>query len=189
MLDRLRSRLNSYFVSLGNAFAKVVLSPTVWTFVGFVFALLAGAAYWSSGRGGEFAAGVLILASGFFDIVDGAVARVTGRVSKRGAFLDSNLDRAAEVAIYFGLLAGHFSTGLLVVLALSFSLLVSYARAKGDSLGVSLSGVGVGERSERLLVLAFSSLVGYTYWGVVVVVVIAGFTFAERVFRASRALA
>jgi archaetidylinositol phosphate synthase len=113
---------------------------------------------------------------------------VVGRVSKRGAFLDSTLDRLAEVAIYLGLLVGGFSTGPWVLLALSLSLLVSYTRAKADSLGMSLSGVGIGERSERLLVLAFSSILGLTYWGVVLVAVIAGFTFVERAYRASKAL-
>ncbi len=188
MLDRIRSRLASYLVVLGKTFAGVVLSPTIWTFTGLVFAVLAGTAYWSSGYAGGLAAGVLILISGFFDIVDGAVARVTGRVSKRGAFLDSTLDRLAEVAIYFGLLMGGFSTGPLVLLALSFSLLVSYTRAKADSLGVSLSGVGIGERSERLLVLAFSSILGYAYYGVIIVIFLAAFTFVERTYRASRSL-
>ncbi|HME18575.1 MAG TPA: CDP-alcohol phosphatidyltransferase family protein, partial [Nitrososphaerales archaeon] len=126
--------------------------------------------------------------SGFFDIVDGAVARVTGKVSKKGAFLDSTLDRLAEVAIYLGLLLGGFSTGPIVLLALSFSLLVSYTRAKADALGTSLSGVGIGERSERLLVLALASLLGLAYWGVVAVAVIAAFTFAERTIRAARSL-
>lgn len=189
MLDRVRAKLNSYFAALGRAFARVMPHPTAWTVIGLVLALLAGAAYWSSGYAAGLAAGVLILASGFFDVVDGAVARVAGKVSKRGAFLDSTLDRLAEVAIYLGLLAGGFSTGLWVVVALSFSLLVSYTRAKADSLGTSLSGVGIGERSERLLVLAFSSVLGQVYWGVVIVAIIAGFTFAERTYRASRALA
>ncbi len=188
MLDRVRARLNAYLVALGRTFASVVLSPTIWTFVGLVFAVLAGAAYWSSGYAGELTAGVLILVSGFFDIVDGAVARVTGKISKQGAFLDSTLDRLAEVAIFFGLLEGGFSTGPFVLLALSFSLLVSYTRAKADSLGTSLSGVGIGERSERLLVLAFASILGYAYWGVLIVIVLAVFTFVERTYRASVSL-
>jgi archaetidylinositol phosphate synthase len=130
-----------------------------------------------------------VLASGWFDIVDGAVARVTGRTSKRGAFLDSTLDRVAEVAVFVGILAGGYAQPLYVLLALSLSLLVSYTRAKADSLGVSLSGVGIGERSERLLVLAIASLVGLVQWGVVVVALIAGYTFLERVLKGTRSLA
>jgi archaetidylinositol phosphate synthase len=188
MLDRVRVKLGSYFVSLGRAFGRAVPSPTFWTGVGLAFAVLAGVSYWSSGLMGEVVAGVLILVSGFFDVVDGAVARATGRVSKRGAFLDSTLDRVAEVAIYAGLLAGGFATGMLALAALSLSLLVSYTRAKADALGTSLSGVGIGERSERLIVLAISSILGLAYWGVVVVAVIAGFTFVERTYRAAKSL-
>jgi archaetidylinositol phosphate synthase len=188
MLDRLRARIDSLLTALGRVFARAVPSPTTWTLIGLVLAFAAGCAYWSGGRSGELAAGVLILGSGFFDIVDGAVARSTGRVSKRGAFLDSTLDRVAEVALYLGLFAGGISTGALVLSALSLSLLVSYTRAKADSLGMSLSGIGIGERSERLLVLALFSILGEADWGVVIVAAIATFTFAERTYRAAAAL-
>ena len=150
--------------------------------------MAAGVAYWSSGYKGELLGGLLILVSGFFDIVDGAVARATDRVSKQGAFLDSTLDRVAEVAIYSGILLGGFANPLLVLLALSLSLLVSYTRAKADSLGVSLSGVGVGERSERLLALSILSILGFAGYGVLLVLLLAAVTFLERVSRASRAL-
>jgi archaetidylinositol phosphate synthase len=188
MLDRLRGRLNSSLLSLGNAFAAFGLSPTVWTGIGFFFAVLAGAGFYLTGYRGEFLGGLLILGSGFFDIVDGAVARATNRVSKAGAFLDSTLDRAAEVAIFGGILLGSYTSPLVVLLSLSFSLLVSYTRAKGDSLGVSLSGVGIGERSERLVVLAVASLLGVVDLGVFAVLLMAGYTFLERTFRAARAL-
>lgn len=173
---------------VGRGFSKVSPTPTSWTIVGLVLSALSGGAYSRGGYSGQLAGGILILAAGWFDIVDGAVARVTARVSKRGAFLDSTLDRVAEFAIYFGILAGGLAPPLLVLTALSLSLLVSYTRAKGDALGVKLSGVGIGERSERLLVLAVASLVGYASWGVTIVALIAGYTFVERSFKASAAL-
>ena len=188
MLDRLRARLNNTLLSIGLALSRAGLSPTSWTFVGFVISLAAAFAYWSSGYRGELLGGVLILVSGFFDIVDGAVARATDTVSKRGAFLDSTLDRVAEVAVYSGILLGGFASPLLVLLALSFSLLVSYTRAKADSLGVSLSGVGIGERSERLLALSILSIIGFAELGVLLVALLAAVTFVVRIFRASRAL-
>jgi archaetidylinositol phosphate synthase len=188
MLDRLRARLGKSLLSVGLTLSKMGLSPTSWTFVGLLFSLAAGVAYWSSGYKGELLGGLLILVSGFFDIVDGAVARATDRVSKQGAFLDSTLDRVAEVAIYSGILLGGFANPLLVLLALSLSLLVSYTRAKADSLGVSLSGVGVGERSERLLALSILSILGFAGYGVLLVLLLAAVTFLERVSRASRAL-
>lgn len=121
-----------------------------------------------------------IIISGTFDVLDGAVARVTERVSKSGSFNDSTLDRVAEVAIYAGIIYGSYTSSILVLLALSFSLLVSYARAKGDSLLVTLSGVGIGERAERLIVLVFFSVIGFVWIGVVVVLILAIITFFQR---------
>ncbi|HXY56635.1 MAG TPA: CDP-alcohol phosphatidyltransferase family protein [Nitrososphaerales archaeon] len=188
MLDRLRARLESTLTSVGKGFAGIMASPTGWTIVGLAVSLLAAVAYATSGFRGEFIGGVLVLVAGGFDIVDGAVARVTGRTSKRGAFLDSTLDRVAEVALFAGVLVGGYSYPLVVLSALSLSLLVSYTRAKGDALGVTLSGVGIGERSERLLIIAVLSIVGLTYWGVILVLLVALYTFLERTYRAIRAL-
>jgi archaetidylinositol phosphate synthase len=173
---------------MGFALSKTGLSPTSWTIFGLLVSLAAGGAYWSSGYRGELAGGLLILLSGFFDLVDGAVARATNTVSKKGAFLDSTLDRVAEVAVYSGILLGGYASPMWVLLALSLSLLVSYTRAKADSLGVSLSGVGIGERSERLLALSILSIVGFAGVGVIVVALLAAITFVERVSRASAAL-
>lgn len=186
MLDRLRGRLQSSLDRVGRAFARVSPSPTSWTIVGVAASSLAALAYTTRGYQGELVGGLLILVAGWFDIVDGAVARATERESKRGAFLDSNLDRVAEVLIFLGILIGRHATSLWVVIALSASLLVSYARAKGDSLGVTLSGIGIGERSERLLLLSVASLVGFAGWGVVLVALVAGLAYLERTWRATR---
>ena len=188
MLDRLRTRLQSFLTSVGGWFARLETSATAWTFVGLIISFLAAAAYSRSGFDSEVLGGVLVLVAGWFDLVDGAVARATGRTSKRGAFLDSTLDRVAEVALFAGILIGGYSTPTLVLLALSMSLLVSYTRAKGDALSVALSGVGIGERSERLLIIAISSLVGYVGWGIVAVLIVAVYTFLERTYRAARTL-
>jgi len=188
VLDRLRARLEGSLAAVGGVFARLEPSPTAWTMVGLVLSIIAAAAYSTSGYAGEALGGVLVLVAGWFDLVDGAVARVTGRTSKKGAFLDSTLDRAAEVALFAGILVGGYSTPLLVLLGLSASLLVSYTRAKGDALGVPLSGVGIGERSERLLVLAVLSILGLAGWGVIVVLVLATYTFLERSYRAVRIL-
>jgi archaetidylinositol phosphate synthase len=188
VLDRLRGRLEAYLGLVGEWFSRVEASPTAWTIVGLAFSVLSGVAYFYAGYWGQLVGGILILAAGWFDIVDGAVARVTDKVSKRGAFLDSTLDRVAEVAIFLGILAGGLAPPELVLSALSLSFLVSYTRAKGDALGIRLSGVGIGERSERLLILAVASIAGYSWWGVVLVALVAGYTFLERTYRASRIL-
>jgi archaetidylinositol phosphate synthase len=185
VLDRLRGSLATLLASLGSAAARVIPSPTAWTLIGFVFAVLAFLYY-----GGDHpaTAGVMVILSGFFDVLDGAVARATGRTSARGAFLDSTLDRVSEVLVFLGILVGGYISPFFVLLAISFSLLVSYTRAKGDALGVSLAGVGVGERSERLLVLIVTSLLSIVALGVLIIVVIAFITFVQRTVKVSRAL-
>ena len=182
MLDRLRGSLGKALASTGREASRVVPNPTAWTAVGLLFAVFAFAYYW---RGDQAIGGVLLAASGLFDVLYGAVARATGRTSDRGAFLDSTLDRVSEVMIFLGILLGAYVDPLLVLLALASSLLVSYTRAKGDALGVNLAGLGIGERSERLLVLIVSSLAGVVGIGVAIVAVLALVTFVQRTLAVS----
>lgn len=147
--------------------------------MGFLFSVLAGVLY--AIRPAEpYLGAISLVISGTFDVLDGAVARSTHRVSKAGSFNDSTLDRLAEVSVYAGIIYGMYTDPILVLLALSFSLLVSYTRAKGDSLGISLSGIGIGERAERLLVLIAFSLLGLVWIAIPVVLAIAFVTFVQR---------
>lgn len=181
----MRGSLGAALASLGKSASKLIPSPTAWTVVGLLFAVLAFAFY---GGRHPFLAGLLLAVSGFFDILDGAVARATGKTSQLGAFLDSTLDRVAEVLVYLGIIIGGYTSPSLVLVALSFSLLVSYTRAKGDALGVSLAGIGVGERSERLVVLIVASLLGTVWLGVLIVALLALITFVQRTVAVSKAL-
>ena len=165
--------------SIGRSLGSTGLSPTFWTFLGFALSVLAGLLF--ALRPSEpYLAALALVISGVFDVLDGAVARVMHRVSKSGSFNDSTLDRLAELAVYAGIIYGNYTTPIIVLLALGFSLLVSYTRAKGDALGVSLSGIGIGERAERLIVLIVFSLVAYVWIGVWIVLVIAFVTFVQR---------
>jgi archaetidylinositol phosphate synthase len=184
-LDRLRGSLASVLSKVGASAARVIPSPTAWTLVGLAFAVLASVYF---AEGNPPLAGLFLLLSGFFDVVDGAVARATGRTSPRGAFLDSTLDRVSEVLVYLGIIWGNPAVAFVVLLALSMSLLVSYSRAKGDALGVNLAGVGIGERSERLVVLIVTSFLSLVVLGVVIVAAIAFLTFIERTIKVTRAL-
>ena len=188
MLDNLRKSLAPVTSALGGFFAGVWPNPTGWTFVGFAVSVAAAWGFSIPGYAGQLLGGSLVLTSGFFDIVDGSVARKVGRVTKRGSFLDSTLDRLSEVVVFGGIMLGGRAGDLSVLAALSLSLLVSYTRAKGDALGISLSGVGVGERSERLLVLSLAAILGSTGYGVILVAILAGLTFLERAIRAARLL-
>jgi archaetidylinositol phosphate synthase len=127
--------------------------------------------------------GIVLLISGFFDIVDGTVARVTKSSSRKGSFLDSSLDKLSEVAVFLGLAIGDLAEPLLCMIALSLSLIVSYIRARAESLGIELKGIGIGERAERLLILAIIGMIpisGAMQWAVVIVSIIAGITIVQR---------
>ncbi|MFB5604903.1 MAG: CDP-alcohol phosphatidyltransferase family protein [Nitrosarchaeum sp.] len=180
MLNNLRGVLQPALEKIGKAFASTGLSPNFWTSVGLVFALASALVYGLSIEFGLIIGGILLLISGFFDMVDGQVARATGKTSQKGSYLDSMFDKIAEVAIFLGLLIGGYAEPYLILLAITLSLLVSYARAKSDALNIKLQGIGIGERAERLLVIAIIGIIGYMEPAVIIVVIIAGITLIQR---------
>lgn len=186
MLNNLRGTLQPILEKIGKAFASTGLSPNFWTFVGLVFAIASAVVYGMGIEYGLVIGGVLLLVSGFFDMIDGQVARVTGKTSKKGSYLDSMFDKIAEVAIFLGLLTGGYAEPYLVMLAITLSLLVSYARAKSDALNINMQGIGIGERAERLLVIAILGIIGYIEPAVMIVVVIAGITLIQRMITTAK---
>lgn len=133
------------------------VSPTAVNALGVVFGAAAGISF---ANGDVNLGGWFVLLGGCADVLDGRIARAQGRDSDVGAFLDSTLDRYAEVGAFVGLAVLFRSSpvGLaVVVIALGGSLLVSYARARGESLGV-VCKVGVMQRAERLLLVGFGGI-------------------------------
>jgi len=132
------------------------LTPFFYNLVAVACGLGSGYAYAT----GHFPiAGWLVFLSGLADVFDGEVARATHCADARGAFLDSTLDRFSEFFAFVGL-AYYFSSGwqaVAIVTALGGSLLVSYTRARGESVGV-LCKVGVMQRAERMLLLGIASI-------------------------------
>ena len=181
MLNNLRNSLQPHLEKLGNSFASTGISPTGWSVIGLVFAFASAFFYGWNMEFSLIIGGIVLLAAGFFDIVDGQVARATKKITKTGGFLDSVFDKIAEVAIFFGILVGGFAEPYLVFLAISLSLLVSYTRSKAESLGVKLQGIGIGERAERLLVIAIVGIIGFMEYAVIIVIIIAGITFVQRI--------
>ena len=181
MLNNLRNSLQPHLEKLGNSFASTGISPTGWSVIGLVFAFASAFFYGWNMEFSLIIGGIVLLAAGFFDIVDGQVARATKKITKTGGFLDSVFDKIAEVAIFFGILVGGFAEPYLVFLAISLSLLVSYTRSKAESLGIKLQGIGIGERAERLLVIAIVGIIGFMEYAVIIVIIIAGITFVQRI--------
>jgi archaetidylinositol phosphate synthase len=191
LLNRFREKLIPISTLIGNNFGSLGLSPTFWSMLGFGFAILSsiffGLTNFLNQQGIEFPsqifASILLLISGFFDIVDGSVARVMKKSTTKGAFLDSNFDKVSEALIFIGIAIGGLSNPILAMIALSTSILVSYLRAKAESLGIELKGVGIGERAERLLILSicgFIPISGSIQWGVIIIILISGFSFLQR---------
>ena len=100
MLNNLRDTLRPTLEKIGKGFASTGLSANFWTFVGLAFALVSAVVYGMGIEYGLILGGVLLLVSGFFDMVDGQVARATGKTSKKGEYLDSMFDKISEVAIF-----------------------------------------------------------------------------------------
>ena len=182
VLNNLRDALKPTLEKIGRGFASTGLSPNFWTAVSLAFALVAATIYALDGavEFGLILGGILLLISGFFDMVDGQVARVTGKTSPKGSYLDSMFDKIAEVAIFLGILIGGYAEPYLVLLAITLSLLVSYARAKSELIHIKLQGIGIGERAERLLVIAIVGIAGFMDYAVIIVVIIAGITLVQR---------
>ena len=186
VLNNLRETLRPALEKVGKGFASTGLSPNFWTVVGLIIALSSAVVYGMGIEFGLIIGGILLLVSGFFDMVDGQVARVTGKTSKKGEYLDSMFDKISEVAIFLGLLVGGYAEPYLVLLAITLSLLVSYARSKSDIINIKLQGIGIGERAERLLVIAIIGMIGFMDYAVIIVVIIAGITLIQRMIYTAK---
>ena len=196
LLNKLRNSLQPTMTRLGSSFAATGLSANFWTLVGLLLSLLAGVIYASPAAGvpwytAAVLGGVALLISGFFDMIDGSVARITGKTTKKGAFLDSSFDKVAEVVVFLGIALGGLAQPTWAMLALALSLLVSYTRARAESLGVELKGIGIGERAERLLIVALVGMIPHPEalnWAMIIVSIVAGITLGQRIVATSRRL-
>ena len=161
----LRGSVTKWFERPAVSFLVALkFTPSVATALGLGIALIA--AYFVY-QGEFFIAGFLILFSSIFDLLDGGIARATGRVSKRGAMMDSVFDRVSELAVLVGL-AMYYTSGpdadqlgvLLAIIAMSGSFMISYVRARAEGLGVE-GTAGFLTRPERVVVMVVCLLLGY----------------------------
>lgn len=191
MLNKLRQAMNPGLNRIGCLFASTGMSPGFWTALSLILAASSGLTYMSAMFLGSnwylssMAGSILLLISGFFDLVDGCVARVTKQTSKKGAYLDSVFDKISESIIFIGLAIGGLANPVISLIALSISLLVSYTRAKSEVVGVELKGVGIGERAERLLLIGILGLIpleGILQGAVILVCILAGITLIQRMY-------
>jgi phosphatidylglycerophosphate synthase len=190
VLNNLRNRFDPIIEKVGRGFARLGFGPSFWTWVGLGLSIISAIMFslhspaigvdWYTAT---FLGSLFLLLAGFFDVVDGAVARVTKRTSALGGYLDSVLDKVSEIIIFTGILIGSFTNPVLVLVALSLSLLVSYTRARGEGLGVDLKGKGIAERAERIIIIVilgfipFQENISVALW---IISILAAITVLER---------
>jgi archaetidylinositol phosphate synthase len=191
VFNKLRQAMNPGLNRIGCLFASTGMSPGFWTALSLILAAASGLTYMSAVFLGSnwylssMAGSILLLISGFFDIVDGCVARVTKQTSKKGAYLDSVFDKISESIIFIGLAIGGLANPVVSLIALSISLLISYTRAKSEVVGVELKGVGIGERAERLLLIGILGLIpleGILQVAVILICILGGITLFQRIY-------
>jgi len=149
-----------------HGLALTRISPNVLTFLGLVINLVAALLFgYASGENQARLfryAGLVIIGAGIFDMVDGRVARATGKVTSFGGFFDSVIDRYSDVALYFGVLvyfarANRFFYLVLTAVVMVTSVMVSYTRARAESM-IGQCKVGFMERPERIVLVILGAL-------------------------------
>lgn len=169
----LRARVRGLALPIALAFGRLGLTPNMLTVIGFGISVGAAVA---AGFGAWVVAASLVIFGGVFDLFDGALARATNKVSRLGAFLDSVFDRAGEAVVYLGIVAASqaagFSAGTLFGgAAMAASFMVSYTRAKSESLGFTpgtkMANVGIAPREVRMVILTVGLLLTGALGGIV----------------------
>ncbi len=164
------------------------LKPNTLTWIGLAMSIIAAATIAANHL---LIGGFLVLLSGLFDILDGALARLTNQTTRFGALLDSTFDRISDAVLLLGLLALYISSGdtleiVLIFLALVGSFITSYVRARAEGLGIDCP-VGLFTRAERVIILTLGLLLNQFYEfsiliALLVLVVLGFVTVGQRLF-------
>jgi CDP-diacylglycerol--glycerol-3-phosphate 3-phosphatidyltransferase len=179
----------SILYKIVHGLALTRISPNVLTFMGLIINIAAAVLFGFANAGNQrrlfLYAGLVIIGAGIFDMVDGRVARVTGQVTTFGGFFDSVIDRYSDLALFFGLLvyyarANRFFYIVLVAVVMTGSVMVSYTRARAESL-IGQCKVGFMERPERIVLVIIGALfnrMGPVLW---VIAVLSNITVVHRI--------
>jgi archaetidylinositol phosphate synthase len=192
-LYRQRERFQDLSIRVGMAFSRLGLSPNQWTMLS-ILPVLAGLYFLCYSQ--FLPAALLLILSSFLDLVDGSVARVTGSVSRLGAYLDTVVDRYVEFIIVLGiLLAGIpeflIPTAAWILIYLFGAMMTTYAKAAAMEKGLTgreLRG-GILERAERLILLFAGLLLAtleplYLTYTVALLAVLANISALQRIWMA-----
>jgi CDP-diacylglycerol--glycerol-3-phosphate 3-phosphatidyltransferase len=187
LTDQMRLRFKGVLDPIAALLNRIGLMPNTMTILGLVGNTI-GAIFLSQGE--MTVGGLIILVMGPVDALDGTMARLRGMTGKFGAFVDSVTDRYSELVIFGGLLVyftrqGDTLSALLVYAAAAGSILVSYNRARGQSLGYDTK-IGILTRLERYLVLAPALVLNIPILGLWIIAVLANITAVQRILDVRR---
>ena len=159
-LNGFRRTIASYLTpAIVRFLSRTGITPNTLTIVGFLVSLGAAALILT---GNQFAAGFVVIAAGFFDMLDGSLARNTDQVTRFGGILDSTLDRLSEASLMVSIIVvfgidGSIPGIWITSIALVSSMMVSYIRSRAESAGIDCE-VGIFTRPERIVILAIGLL-------------------------------
>ena len=174
-------------IPIARVLSKMGISPNMITFFGLILSCLA--AYFISVQSFGLA-GLALLISGIFDLLDGTLARITDTASKFGSLWDSVIDRVSEGVVLFGFLLlalqkDDFLLAILAYVAFGTAFLVSYARARSEGLGIT-GVVGVMTRPERVGVIVIGLFSGFVSVALAIIAVFSTFTAIQRLIFSFR---
>jgi archaetidylinositol phosphate synthase len=181
MLENIKKYIREVLSPLAKKITDI--NPNTLTLFGLLLSLVSAVLF---ARREVLPAGAFLLASGFFDVLDGLVARENKRITRFGGFLDSVCDRFGDAAIIMGAMYGGltafppFPDWLIGVLAIVGSLMVSYTRARAEAAGADAS-VGVGDRAVRMLIIVLGAFLGMVNRAVLLVAILAFITVFQRI--------
>ncbi len=182
--DRARKLSERILSPFCQILAHTKVNPNILSAIGFLFAI---AACISIALGYIVYAGCLVIMSGVFDAFDGTFARKFGMETEFGAFFDSFLDRYSEAAILFGILYYAIIKDQQILILLTFiaftgSVMVSYARARAEGLGISCA-VGPGDRAARFVIIILMLLTNRLLIGLCVLALLSNTTALLRMYH------
>ncbi|MEM2111650.1 MAG: CDP-alcohol phosphatidyltransferase family protein [Candidatus Bathyarchaeia archaeon] len=199
MLTKLKKTVQLWLTAEARLMHKTGLTPNMLSTLGVILGVASGVVYWAAGiffsipdfylyRIYLFLAIIFLSASGLCDALDGTLARLYGKTSILGGFLDSLLDRYVEASVYCGLILGGLSDSFWGLLALIGSLLTSYTRARSEAADVPMETVGVIERAERLIIIGIATILSLVWpetsalrWGIILLALATNLTVLQRV--------
>lgn len=185
MLNRYRPLVKSYLEAIVRPLAKIGMTPNMLTIIGLLITLIASYLF---ALGNQRLAAIFLIFGSFIDALDGSLARLTGRTSGFGAFLDSTTDRISDGAVLFGMAYGGLIDWKVAYIALIGFYLVSYERCRAELSGSGSLAIGIAERAERLIIIILSALVMKVELGVYIAAALAWITALQRLIEAKKRL-